>query len=130
MARAASPAADLRRTATSAIKANDVYAQKCSTLKLMCTRPMATITGDAAGSSDPTTTQQINTPQRIMSTVCFFCIRSLLSFIGGILHSSVGRVGGLCLRLARDLFGQRGRDRGRPGSRRRGLTDFWPQIDF
>jgi len=36
MARAASTAAGLRRTDISAVNANDVYAQKCSTLKLMC----------------------------------------------------------------------------------------------
>src|ERR1035441_10409049 len=63
MARAASTAAGLRRTDISAVNANDVYAQKCSTLKLMCKLLRAPITDDSGESSEPMTTQQIWTAQ-------------------------------------------------------------------
>jgi len=82
MARAAVTAADLLRTATSAISAKEVYAQKCSTFWLTGSLPIARTTGDLAGNSEPTAAQQMTTAQRTMSTVRLFCSRGILSFIG------------------------------------------------
>src|SRR5471032_3183003 len=55
-------------------------------------RPMSTITGEAAGSSEPMTTQQIKTAQRARMKVCrvspprpaagLFCTESMLHSIG------------------------------------------------
>src|ERR1035441_326772 len=72
MARAASTAAGLRRTDISAVNANDVYAQKCSTLKLMCKLLRAPITDDSGESSEPMTTQQIWTAQTSRIRACRF----------------------------------------------------------
>ncbi|MGB7760567.1 MAG: hypothetical protein WBL61_12105 [Bryobacteraceae bacterium] len=83
MARAAGTAADLRRMAASAIKGNDAYAKKCRTLRLMCKRPMATITEDLAGNKEPTTTQQISTAQTARIAMRLFGSRSVLSSTGG-----------------------------------------------